>query len=115
VTIRKARAEGRLRSQVRLATPDGSRRLSQGALVEASVRARLLGIPLLRLDATIALAPAVITAPTSVPSRARANASGRASAGAKTRSGAPGHGLAEAVRSINEGEKLLVESRRNGS
>ena len=44
---------------VRTSTPvamsaaiDPRRRLSEGALVQASVRARLLGIPLLRLDAT---------------------------------------------------------------
>jgi hypothetical protein len=34
---------------------DPRRRLSEGALVQASVGARLLGIPLLRLDATIVL------------------------------------------------------------
>jgi hypothetical protein len=76
--------------------------------VEASVRARLLGIPLLRLDATIVLAPALVTAPSSA-SRPR-SAGGR-----RIGSGASGHGLAEAVRSINEGAELLAESRRNGS
>ena len=43
---------------------DPRRRLSEGALVQASVRARPLGI-LLRLEATIALMPAAITAPSS--------------------------------------------------
>jgi hypothetical protein len=37
------------------AAVDPRRRLSEGALVQASVGARLLGIPLLRLDATIVL------------------------------------------------------------
>ena len=45
------------------AAVDPTRRVSEGALVQASVRARLLGIPLLRLDATVALMPAAITAP----------------------------------------------------
>ena len=72
---------------------DPSRRLSEGALVQASVRARLLGIPLLRLDATVALMPAAITAPASAL--------------------ATGNGLAEAVRSINDGAEVLAQVRRN--
>ena len=70
---------------------DPSRRLSEGALVQASVRARLLGIPLLRLEATIALMPAAITAPSSAI--------------------AAGNGLAEAVRSINDGAEVLAQVR----
>ena len=72
---------------------DPSGRLSEGALVQASVRARLLGIPLLRLDATVVLMPAAITAPSS--------------------SLAVGNGLAEAVRSINDGAEVLAQVRRN--
>ena len=75
------------------AAVDPSRRLSEGGLVQASVRARVLGIPLLRLDATLALMPAAITAPSS---------------GLAT-----GNGLAEAVRSINEGAEVLAQVRRN--
>jgi len=56
------------------------------------VRARLLGLPLLRLDATVALMPAAITP------------SSTALAG--------GNGLAEAVRSINDGAEILTEVRR---
>jgi hypothetical protein len=74
---------------------DPGRRLSEGGLVQASVRARLIGIPLLRLDATIALMPAAITTPRSAF--------------------ATGDGLAEAVRSINEGAEVLARVRRNGS
>ena len=70
-----------------------SRRLSEGALVQASVRARLLGLPLLRLDATVVLMPAAITAPSSPL--------------------AVGNGLAEAVRSINDGAEVLAQVRRN--
>ena len=72
---------------------DPRRRLSEGALVQASVRARLLGIPLLRLDATVALMPAAITAPSSAV--------------------ALGHGLADAVRSINDGAEVLAQVHRN--
>jgi hypothetical protein len=71
---------------------DPNRRLSEGALVQASVRARLLGIPLLRLDATVVLMPAAITAPSSAP---------------------VGNGLVEAVRSINDGAEVLAQVRRN--
>jgi hypothetical protein len=76
------------------AAVDPSRHLSEGALVQASVRARLLGIPLLQLDATVVLMPAAITAPSSAL--------------------AAGNGLAEAVRSINDGAEVLSQLRRNG-
>ena len=76
------------------AAVDPSRRLSEGALVQASVRARLLGIPLLRLDSTVVLMPAAITASSSTL--------------------AAGNGLADAVRSINDGAKVLAQVRRNG-
>ena len=72
---------------------DRSRRLSEGAVVQGSVRARLLGIPLLRLDATFALMPAAIS-----PSPSALGA---------------GRGLAEAVRCINDGAEVLAEVRRN--
>jgi hypothetical protein len=76
------------------AAVDRSRRLSEGALVQASVRARLLGIPLLRLDATVMLMPAAITV--SSPTVAA------------------GNGLAEAVRSINDGAEVLAQVQRDG-
>jgi hypothetical protein len=76
------------------AAVDPSRHLSEGALVQSSVRARVLGIPLLRLDATVVLIPAAITAPPSAV--------------------AAGNGLAEAVRSINDGAEVLAQVRRNG-
>ena len=74
-------------------TLDHRRRLSEGAVVQGSVRARLLGIPLLRLEATLALMPATITTSSSPLSA--------------------GNGLAEAVRSINDGAEVLAEVRRN--
>lgn len=76
------------------AVADHGRRLSEGALVQASVRARLLGIPLLRVEATVALMPASITAYSPAV--------------------AAGDGLAEAVRSINDGAEVLAQVRRDG-
>lgn len=91
---RAAREAGAPRAFALTAAVDPSRRLSEGALVQASVRARLLGITLLRLDATVVLMPAAITAPSSAL--------------------ASGNGLAEAVRSINDGAEVLAQVRRNG-
>jgi hypothetical protein len=75
------------------AAVDPSRRLSEGGLVQASVRARLFGIPLLRLEATVVLMPAAITARSSAV--------------------VVGDGLAEAVSSINDGAEVLAQVRRN--
>ena len=50
--------------------------------------------PLLRLDATVVLMPAAITAPSYTI--------------------AAGNGLAEAVRAINDGAEVLARVRRNG-
>jgi hypothetical protein len=91
---RAARGVGTLAPVALTAAVDPSRRLSEGALVQAAVRARLLGIPLLRLDATVVLMPAAITAPSSTL--------------------AGGNGLAEAVRSINDGAEVLAQVRRSG-
>jgi len=74
-------------------TAANRRRLSEGAVVQGSIRARLLGIPLLRLDATLALMPASIS-PSSSPLGS-------------------GNGYADAVRYINDGAEVLAEIRRN--
>jgi hypothetical protein len=97
------------------AVPDPRKRLSDGVLVDACVRARLLGIPVLKVEATIVLAPAGLSAPTSAPPDLPIRSSARLSRAASTRSEAPGQGLAEAVRRINEGAELLADARRNGS
>jgi hypothetical protein len=95
VRRRRARRGAGTQAPIALAAAvDPRRHLSEGALVQASVRARLLGIPLLRLDATVVLMPAAITAPSSAL--------------------AAGNGLAEAVRSINDGAELLAQVRRSG-
>jgi hypothetical protein len=74
-------------------TAASRRRLSEGAVVQGSVRARLLGIPLLRLDATLALMPASMR-PSSTPLGS-------------------GNGYADAVRYINDGAEVLAEIRHN--
>jgi hypothetical protein len=71
------------------AAVDRSRRLSEGGLVQASVRARLLGLPLLRLDATVVLMPAAI--------------------GTSSSARAEGSDLTDAVRRINDGAKVLAQ------
>ena len=92
--MRQRRVRGLGRPAAALtAALDPNRRLSEGALVQASVRARLLGIPLLRLDATVALMPSAIAAPSSALP--------------------VGNGLVEAVRSINDGAEVLAQVRRN--
>jgi hypothetical protein len=91
---RAAGGFGTLAPSALTAAVDPGRRLSEGALVQASVRARLLGIPLLRLDATVVLMPAAITVPSSTL--------------------AAGNGLVEAVRAINDGAEVLARARRSG-
>jgi hypothetical protein len=100
--------------------PDRSKRLSDATLVEASISARLLGMRLLTLDATIALVPADVSTP--MPAVAdgaprvdrRAHGSARSSGDSQRRSGPIGRGLADAIRNLDEGAKLLAEVRRDG-
>lgn len=110
-------AGGRTTTRARTAVAS-DRGQGRATLVEASITARLFGMRLLTLDAKVALVPADVTV-TGPPSRepaARApalpsgNARGRAA-------GAGGHrGLADAVRNLNEGARLLAEvQRRNGA
>ena len=87
--------------------PDRSKRLSDATLVEASIVARVLGMRLLTLDATIALVPADLTAPTpAVEARPLHRDRG---------AHASSHRLADAVRNLDEGAKLLAEVQRNGA
>ena len=97
------------------ATPDRRRRLSDGVLVDASIHARLLGLRLLTVDATIVLVPAEVSATSpaaSLPAKPRAP---RSSAPAPRRLVAAGPRLAQAVRSINEAAEVLAETRRDGA
>jgi hypothetical protein len=97
------------------AVPGRGRRLSDGILVRATILARVLGIRILTLDATVVLAPAQITGERSAPtSSPRAITSARSS-GVSLRARPAAHGLAEAVHNINVGAELLAESRDNDS
>ena len=100
--------------------PDSSRRLSGGALVEASIAARLLGMRILTLDATVALVPADVAAATrAIQDGEREGRAGRVSArhfrDPRGRSGSLGPRLADAVRNLDEGAKLLGEAKRKGA
>jgi hypothetical protein len=97
------------------AIPDRRRRLSDGVLVDASIHARLLGLRLLTIDATIVLVPADVagTSPTAHPAAQRP--APRPVPPAPRRSVAAGPRLAQAVRTINEAAELLAETRRDGA
>jgi hypothetical protein len=96
--------------------PDRNRRLGDGVLVDASILARVLGIRLLTLDARVSVLPADVRRPSSAPTDSRRpRTSARSSSVAPQPSGAIGHGLADAVRAINEGAAILAEARSNGA
>jgi hypothetical protein len=103
------------------AVPDRRRRPSDGLVAEASIVARLLGIRLLTLRATVVVCPADVTAPAASGSRA-ARPGPRPPLGSPAapaaRPGPPartaGRGLAEAVRALDESAAILAASRRDG-
>jgi hypothetical protein len=74
-----------------------------------------LGIRLLTVEATVALAPADVTTPSVAAHDPPQRAPVRHPGISRNRSAATGHGLAEAVQSINEGMELLAATRRDGS
>ena len=97
------------------AIPDRRRRLSDGVLVDASIHARLLGLRLLTVDATIVLVPADVAGTSRADHPAPRRAAPRSSAPAPRRSVAAGPRLAQAVRTINEAAELLADTRRDGA
>ena len=91
--------------------PEGGR-LAEGMLVEASILAKLLGVKLLTVDASILLLPAsAASTPRAAPARGQVR--GSRSLTASTHS--PGSRLGLAVRSMGEGSELLAQARRNRS
>jgi hypothetical protein len=82
--------------------------------VEASVLARLLGLKILKLDATVLVLPADVSEASSAPSLVihRSPIPRRPSA---NDSAASNRRLADAVENLNEGARLLEEARRNGA
>ena len=91
------------------------RRLSEGALVEASVRGRVLGIPLLKIDALIALVPANPTPVVRRTSRALPAGPTLTKGSGSRPLEAPGSALSEAIQSLDEAAELLAEARLIGS
>jgi hypothetical protein len=81
---------------------DGSHSLSRGAVIRASILARLLGIPLLRLNADIALVPADFGPPGRVVPLGHAGSAGRAASG----------GLHEATTLLAHASRTLNGTRR---
>jgi hypothetical protein len=97
------------------AIPDRRRRLSDGVLVDASIHARLLGLRLLTVDATIVLVPADVSAPSGGAHPPAERRAPRSSVPVPRRSVVAGPRLAQAVRSINEAAEVLAETRRDGA
>ena len=104
--------EGGHRSRVVVANRSG--RLSQGALVEASILARVLGLRLLTLDATLVIIPADVEPRRPEPRGLSVLTPVRSSDVAPSRSQIVGLGLTDAVRNINEGAELLADARHHG-
>ena len=75
--------------------------------------ARLLGLRLLTLDATVVLMPAEVTAPQSPAHQPAGRASARPPGRLPAGPGAASRRLAGAVRNINEGRAVLAATRRN--
>jgi hypothetical protein len=97
------------------AVPDRRRRLSDGVLVDASIQARLLGLRLLTVDASIVLVPADVTGTSPAAHPPAQRPAPRSSAPVPRRTVAAGPRLAQAVRSINEAAEVLAETRRDGA
>jgi len=97
-------------------TPDRTRGRADATLIEASITARLLGMRLLTLDAKVALVPADVTIAGPRSWEPVVQSSALPSGNSRGRTGSVGRGgLADAVRNLNEGAKVLAEvQRRSG-
>jgi hypothetical protein len=92
--------------------PDPTGRLADGVLVDACLRARVLSLRLLTIEAVVVLVPAVVD-PASPVDRPSQRALRRPSGPPAARRAA-GHGLADARRNLSEGAELLALTRRDG-
>ena len=90
-------------------------RLSQGALVEARVRGRVLGIPLLKIDAVVALVPANPSSLAPSTSQTWPVEPTMSSGNGARRLEPPGTALAEAIQRIDEAAELLAEAQGRDS
>jgi len=91
------------------ARPQANGRLSDGVLIQGSVRGWILGMPVLRITTSLVLSPADVDAP-------RPNTQGltlaripRSFAGRVTRGT-----LADAIQTLSEGAAQLDQARRTG-
>jgi hypothetical protein len=85
-------------------------------LVDACILARVLGIRLLTLEARVTVLPADVKRALPAPTDSRRpRMSARRSSAVAPQPSAIGHGLADAVRAINEGAAILAEARSNGA
>ena len=95
------------------AVPDRRRQPSDGLVVEASIVARLLRIRLLKLDATVVIVPADVTAPPAVvPHESRRPVRSQIIDMEPPRPVPVGGVLGEAVQRINEAATIRAEARR---
>ena len=88
---------------------------SEGVRVEASVLARLFGLKLLKLDATVLVLPADASESSSAPSLVLHTSPIPRRRQTTGNSAADNRRLADAVENLNEGARLLEEARRNGA
>jgi hypothetical protein len=77
---------------------------SEAVRVEASLLARLLGLKLLKLDATVLVLPADVREASRAPARRTT----------VTETSVDRRRLADALRSLDEGARLLEEARNGG-
>jgi hypothetical protein len=86
-------------------TPDPGSHLSEGVVVETRLRARLFGVPVLRIDGTVLVSPARVEPFDSPrPVRGEVERTPRASVGR-----APGAALAEATRLLEDTRARLAD------
>ncbi len=102
------------------AVPDHGRHLSNGLLIEGSILARVLGLRLLTLDTTVVLVPADVRGSSATERTSESHDEStptytRSLAASPVRAASPGRGLAQAVRSLNEGAEILANAQRNGA
>ena len=89
--------------------PDDDARLADGVLVEADVHARVLGLRLLRLDATVVLLPAG-TRPVAVPSAVPSVVAQPVTASGGPVPQAPRPALVDGTAPLLRARKLLAEA-----
>jgi hypothetical protein len=92
-------------------TPDPDSRLSDGVVIETTLRARVLGVPVLRINGTVSVSPArLVVPPPPQVVRGEVATGGRKTVAFDPRKeveAAPGAALAEATRLLRESRRRL--------